>query len=355
MKPRKGGTEEVNEIFERFFTKQQKKRWVKRYTWNAKETAKYKENLLATTDREPLSKKTIRDIEDYALERFKDIRYASWLELFALYRGEFKEGWLPPLYFENEWEFINTSYRSVSAAKTLNAKHIGSELLPDAYYHINGRWYNLRYKGVSKGDVVRCLKRSGEEYVILKIDGGNRGRGCEVVSVDEVTKIQCDCSVQKIVTANSVFHALCPDALPTIRIITATGYGGRPRHVGSYLRVGRLKERWVQSATALKIPVLDQCGRLKGEALDDKWRGYAEHPDTGARFSEIKIPRYLECVEKCVSAHDSVPFFSIVGWDLAVDNDERIWVLELNAGKPAVTFAEAAVGPMFSDVKFERR
>jgi hypothetical protein len=49
-----------------------------------------------------------------------------------------------------------------------------------------------------------------------------------------------------------------------------------------------------------------------------------------------------------------VPYARCVGWDLTVDSDEQVMVMEWNAEHNDVKFSEATQGPCFADLDWQR-
>jgi hypothetical protein len=48
-----------------------------------------------------------------------------------------------------------------------------------------------------------------------------------------------------------------------------------------------------------------------------------------------------------------VPFTSIIGWDVAVDENHNVKVMEWNGDHNDIKFSEATQGPCFSDLGWE--
>ena len=48
------------------------------------------------------------------------------------------------------------------------------------------------------------------------------------------------------------------------------------------------------------------------------------------------------------------PYARCVGWDVTVDADEKVMLMEWNAEHNDVKFSEATQGPCFSDLNWER-
>jgi hypothetical protein len=66
------------------------------------------------------------------------------------------------------------------------------------------------------------------------------------------------------------------------------------------------------------------------------------------------IPAFSKCVVTVLDLHKKIPFARCVGWDVTVDVDENVQVMEWNGGHNDVKFSEATQGPCLSDLKWER-
>jgi hypothetical protein len=83
------------------------------------------------------------------------------------------------------------------------------------------------------------------------------------------------------------------------------------------------------------------------------WKRWLSHPDTNYSFYKNRIPLFEEAVEYCKGLHSLVPHFVIVGWDITIANGDRIKLIEWNTDCD-IKFAEAASGPCFTGLNWER-
>jgi hypothetical protein len=49
-----------------------------------------------------------------------------------------------------------------------------------------------------------------------------------------------------------------------------------------------------------------------------------------------------------------VPHFTIIGWDIAISDNDRIELLEWNANRPEIKLSEATIGPCFLGLGWEK-
>ena len=117
------------------------------------------------------------------------------------------------------------------------------------------------------------------------------------------------------------------NSLNTIRLTTVSGGGV----LGTFLRVGR-HGSIVDNAHAGGIfaQINPDTGVIESDGIDTDGHRYSVHPDTGAKFKGFQIPRWDELVETCRKAHDQTPDAPVVGWDVCIDSNDNIEIIEGN-------------------------
>ena len=119
------------------------------------------------------------------------------------------------------------------------------------------------------------------------------------------------------------FH---PNSLNTIRLTTVSG-----GILGTFIRVGR-HGSIVDNAHAGGIfaQINPDTGVIESDGIDTDGHRYPVHPDTGVKFKGFHIPRWEELVATCRKAHDLTPDAPVVGWDICIDSNNNIEILEGN-------------------------
>lgn len=292
---------------------------------------------------------------EYALDVFGHKKYAPWFYQYALIRGDFKEGWIPGDYF-GQYVAPKGGLNLMTFYKTFTNRVLKTDLLPDLAYYINGLFYNPEFDVVAWPDLQ---KRLTKEYtnVFVKGDGAGQGRlvhKLKTVDLDQGTFERIGNSVtQSPVRQHPFFNAFITDSVATLRILTVVTPEGGVERRASHLRVGRIGGQWVDYKSQIRVPVSAE-GEMDsyGYALD--WQRWDQHPDTHVAFAGKHIPKFDEAVAACIRFHQMVPHFRIVGWDIAIDDSERVRLLEWNAALPAIKFSEATIGPCFADLNWEK-
>ncbi|MBR2398389.1 MAG: hypothetical protein IKA96_00315, partial [Alistipes sp.] len=139
--------------------------------------------------------------------------------------------------------------------------------------------------------------------------------------------------------------SLNPTSLNTVRITT---YKRQSDVVVLFtvIRMGR-KGAVVDNASAGGLYCgVNQNGSLKKEAYTLTPFSKTEISDNGVRFEEFVVPKYEEMIALVKQWHNELPYAKIIGWDLAVDENEDIVLVEINATPPPGLF-QAATGPAF--------
>lgn len=76
----------------------------------------------------------------------------------------------------------------------------------------------------------------------------------------------------------------------------------------------------------------------KGNRLDKSF--------TGKKFSNFKMPNFNKVLEFCKLLHFRIPFCGIVGWDIALDENNNPMLLEVNLKCPGIFYEQMCTGPI---------
>jgi hypothetical protein len=294
----------------------------------------------------------------YAREVLGSARHRHWLVAYARHHGRFRAGWLPDDVFGlRVLPVINTSYRNLSAARTLTRTLLRADEFPDLAYRIHGHWYGLDLAPLTDDEVLaRCFPAEGHREVVVKSEASNQGRAVHVVDrtgFDRLDLVELgNAVVQRRVVQHPTFEAMVPGCTATVRI-TTLHHGGTVRTAAAYLRVGRSGEPSIRSATHLRVPVVDATGTLGPVATASDWSRHEVHPDTAFRFAGVSLPGFIALRETCERLHRRAPQFTVVGWDGIVDVDGQVVLFEWNTDHPDIKFTEASLGPAFAGLGFE--
>lgn len=300
---------------------------------------------------------TIDRCNDYARETLGSAAYAPWLHVYAAISGQFKEGWIP----DNYYGLVVDPAKSGAAAqvalvKSFTNRILHTDALPDLAYVIDGSYFSRDFRPIRKADLLSLLF-DREDLVYFKADNSYQGRSVSLMhrqdfEGDAPLRLP-DGVFQAPIHQHAFFADLSPRSTATIRITTARETDGSMSVKAAYMRVGRASDEFVQSRSHVRIPVDSQTGELGDVGYLPDWHRTEQHPDTGYRFAGQSIPHLRDATDLCKQLHASCPHMLCLGWDVCIDTDDKVQIMEWNARYNDIKFSEATTGPCFRGLGWE--
>ncbi len=193
-------------------------------------------------------------------------------------------------------------------------------------------------KPVTAEELRRVL--GGETRWIAKPDRDYGGHGIFVLDVrDEaelaeaaarLNTLDREYIVEPYIRQTGLLHELNPSSLNTARLITARHADGSIQLLTACIRVGH-SGSVVDNASSggILFRADPRTGEI-AEGYDYAGAVYSAHPETGKQITGLRIPRWEEFRDFCVSAHRHGPEgLALVGWDVCV-SDDMICMIEVN-------------------------
>lgn len=233
----------------------------------------------------------------------------------------------------------------VQRMKAFGDKNICDFLLPgenivhSIVKNINGYYY---YEGrpVSKDEAIALCQNM--EKVIIKPSGKSKGQSVQLFSAkDGITDIKGksvrqlfesykkDFLVQEWVKQHKDMAALNPTSVNTIRILSYRS-GMEVLIIYSVVRIGRSGSVIDNQSAGGISTTIDKDGKLGKCAFG----GYAEdnidRTDTGVILEGYQLPSYDKAIDMVKRLHLKLPFFDILGWDVAIQEDGEPVLIEFN-------------------------
>lgn len=295
-----------------------------------------------------ISEAARRRAREEAKQKFGHERHAPWLMLYAAARGDYLDGWLPEsFYAENLMPQVNGIAHHLSRVQATNPVFFDSPAICDLLYLINGRILTPQKVTIEPSEALERLRAAGETLV-FKADHSAFGKGVRSVAVKDLD------AATLYGFGNGVFQPLLrphPElarfgspALATLRVATVLAQTGAPLIRSSYLKIGQPGQAHVLARDQLRVAVDPESGELAAEGFHADWR-----PATGAQgagpFAGHRVPAITEALQTALDLHRQLPLARFICWDFAIDEAERVRLLEWEGG--VVSFAEATQGPCF--------
>lgn len=306
-----------------------------------------------------LSKDLITKCDSYAKDYLGHSKFAPWLYVYSAIQGEFKTGWMPDnFYAEVVVKKTDGDFSKISEMKPLSNQILKTNRLPDLLYIHNGLFIKPDdYKVISDPQVAINLIFQSHNQVIFKSNSSSQGRGITFYSRDnlELNILKNTSGVfQSIIEQHDFFNNIFPYPGATIRITTVLDSEGKASVRAAYLRLGRNNNSsistHVQAFNLVKTSINLKTGALYPLAYMPDWSTTSMHPDTGVHFEGLTIPGFRSACNYVESLHENYPFVQCIGWDVIINKEENIEIMEWNSGHNDIKFSEATQGPCFTDL-----
>ena len=300
----------------------------------------------------------LRLADTYALDVFGDPVYAPWLRVYTAFRGAFQEGWIPDNYYGIVVvPHLKGLYGKISNLKALEALLFDGDALPDIAYFANGLFFTNQSVVVPEREWKDVVFEHAER-VVFKLDGSGKGNGVHFFDRSNfdpaLIRSLGNGVIQSFIVQHPLFTAFASKAVATLRFTTVVDDGGRISVRACHLRLGRADDTHIVSDREICVAVKLETGELYDEGYVGDWSAVKAHPDSGVRFAGIRIPQFEPCMATVLRLHRKLPFARCIGWDVTVDANDRVQVMEWNGEHNDVKFNEATQGPCFSDLNWER-
>lgn len=304
----------------------------------------------------PLSKDQKKEIKKY----FKDLTGENvpliWHEFMYSRTGEYSKQYIPSSLYKVTllYRANKHGYRDAYADKNMAEVYLPDVKHPNMVLkNMNGYFY-IKDKAVTREEAIAYCQNLDE--VIIKPSLGTHGDGARKLKVkDGITNIdgktigelfnlyEKNYCIQGFIRQHERMKALNPSSVNTIRILTYRS-GMEILVLYTVIRIGRAgKEIDNESAGGIST-VINPDGTLGKYAYGAPGVDKIETTDSGIRLEGYLIPSYHEVIETVKRLHFKLPFFNLVGWDVAVDENGEPILVEWNI---CTELSQSANGPAF--------
>ncbi|HSJ68249.1 MAG TPA: sugar-transfer associated ATP-grasp domain-containing protein [Anditalea sp.] len=343
----------IQRLAEKIFYRLDIRKFHQEHKNDANKAIKNIESELGKTD-----PKLFKLCDEYAKDIFGWIGYSPWLKVYSAYNGVFKEGWIPDNFYARKvLPAIKGDYAHIAKLKPLSSIIFTNNYFPDSAYHVNGLWYTQSHKILNKNELKDHIFKTSQK-IVFKSDKSIQGKGIYFFDKDnfDINKFELlgNGVVQNYIHQHKFFDEITPNSVATLRITSIIDEIGNPSVRGCYLRLARNKDTHVIASSSIRIPVDINTGELSKKGLYSSWLSVDYHPDSHISFANKKVPNYDKCISAVKELHRSMPYNRCIGWDLTIDNDNQVKVMEWNGNHNGIKLSEATQGPCFADLGWEK-
>lgn len=229
---------------------------------------------------------------------------------------------------------------------------------------INGQLLDGDYLPLDAQGACSVFKKEAEVICKPSVDSGG-GRRILFLSADAVTpetvtnlisEYEGNFIVQKIVKQHAFMSSLNVDSLNTMRITTFL-YKGEVHLLYGAVRIGVPKSRLDNFSSGGAYVQLTRDGTMMDYAFQEN---HAENDLTkmkelpsGADFAGLQIPQWQEIQNLLRKLHYKLPYFKIINWDVALQEDGTPIIIEYNLIDSTPFPDQLSIGPVFGDLTEE--
>lgn len=274
----------------------------------------------------------------------------TWHHLYAVANGLKHVEYIPEnlFYHKIEPQMTLSDFQPIFSNKSAFHRFLNIDSC-DYLYKIKGRLYDSDFCAIVNLELIE-----DEDYIIKDITGSQGGSGIEkVAGIKELKKSilnRDNVVIQKNIIQHTDLMRLNDSSLNTIRIMTLS-LADQVYVLSSVLRIGKsgaIVDNFSSGGYTIGI---DHLGQTKTNLFDSAFKSYKDYkPDNGELVSGIKIPKFNEILSLLDQLHKKIPFFGLISWDVTVDVNENIIVLEMNVKEQGINIHQLCNGPLFGEL-----
>lgn len=311
-----------------------------------------------------LSTQQRAEVQNYWKQHWGKKISLKWHEYYLYTNGEFSPRYIP-VYIKNAYidpKLKNASMAAIYSDKNMIDKLVGGYVkLPKSYVKNINSIYYIDGKVASKTEALTaCLNiedavikhtiESCQGKSILRFRSENgcvSGRGCPDTIEALFDLYGKDFIVQEAVQQSAKMSELNPTSLNTVRIMTYWSQNDGVVPVFAVVRMGRAGAVVDNASAGGLYCGINMDGSLKEFAYTLTPFSAHTTTDNGVVLKEFVIPRFEDVKAKAVELHSCLPYTKLIGWDLCIDADNDIVLVEINESNPGIF--QVATGPAFGD------
>lgn len=215
------------------------------------------------------------------------------------------------------------------------------------YFLKNRKIYDSNQNEVGLDDLNNVLMK---QKLFFRMNAAGGGRGAHLIEYDS-EKLLIDGSVSSFqdiysfsdgtfstfLTQLEYSSNIYPKSTNTIRMVTINDNGDF-EIVACAHRFGTHTSGFVDNASSGGIfcNIDIDTGELDSAYSYFVNQKYDQHPDTGEQIKGIKIPYWNKVKKDLLTIHKGVPYLKLVAWDVVVQEDGKIAIIEGNASSDVI-------------------
>lgn len=283
----------------------------------------------------------------------------KWHRIYQSINGQFRLDYIPEILYTTTIEYYLNDYRyaKVFADKSLIETIAANSncVVPETVAVCSaGRFYDHKRSVVSREKICNDVKSLKHDLVIKPTVDSSSGKNIKFIQKEELAHIEReldgignDYIIQYAIEPHTVFSALNPSSINTLRVMTYI-LNDNIYHMPISCRMGSTNSKIDNIHAGGLVVGVEDTGRLLPTAYQlgygDNDKKYTIHPLSGIQFEQITLPCMTRVINAAYSAHAKLPRIGIVSWDFTVDKDENPVLIEANIKSQSIWFPQIVHG-----------
>ena len=292
-----------------------------------------------------------------------------WYKVFRGLSGIDDPRFVPEPFYFHKIELILNNKMLSSAYSDKNSYHkiIDNVYLPDVYLrNIEGTYYTGNYAYADNPEKIDDFIPSGVTRIVTKASmGPGGGRSIQmferlndkwVNSAGNILDLNYlvrtyrkDFLIQQHIKQHSSYRFFNKTSVNTLRLFTYRSVkDNKVIPLNILLRIGG-KQSVVDNLMSGGVGCgVDHSGRVKHYAINKKGQRFEEY--NGIRFSEVEpLYRFEEIINAGLEIAKKFYYHRLIGFDLCLDEEEKIKLIEVNLDDIGVIIQQSCNGPLFGE------
>lgn len=284
-----------------------------------------------------------------------------WHRLYQSFTGNFDEKYLPEYIFSSEIEptWNSKQYRDALSDKNLLFLYtmgLTGVRVPKVFISRIAKLYrDETMNPISQQEAIKALWNIGEAVIKPTVDSGS-GKNVRFLMIEEgVDKVSGatlekiiesytdDFNIQECIKNHPVLTKLNPSSVNTFRVVTYI-WNGKIFHMPVALRIGQGGNRLDNAHAGGMFIGVSESGELGKSAFTEFKDEFTKHPDTGTIFEGYIIPQVPSVIDAAYKMHARTPQLKVMSWDLTIDEQGNVVLIEVNTIGQTVWFPQMANG-----------
>lgn len=304
-----------------------------------------------------LTKEQEQQIYDY-WKKYTDEFDIAYHKYYIDRTGQFDERFIPDDLFVGyiDGYLNNRAIEPGVADKNYFDLYLKGFKLPKTYIHlINGIFEDENYNIISKEKAIEIL--SNKTDITIKPSmasyGGKGVKFLQNPSREEVEEFISNLGYENLIFQETIKQSsetakLHSTSLNTIRIMTLILDDEVKVLPWCAFRMGIGNSKVDNASFGGIYCKVNEDGSLSNFAYDALGKKFEKHPD-GGEFSSVKF-EFIDKIRNLVkAAAQRFPHFRLIGWDIAIDENNEPVIIEANLTMSGMDVIETICGPLFGD------